>query len=320
VRLSPHLGDSARSMPMKFQALAAAIALQLAGAQDPAGSWLSYARFDADADGIITSLNCSWVVPSLPKTPRGSNAPGWWFGVQTKRGDGALIQPILAYGYMGDQYTMFNGVFDWTDASWHTSPEKATVRPGDVLTASIVYDQPGGYHRRPAYTMVISSAQTRRSISTTYTLNPRQKGAEQTAYFVLEHQPDSCAAYPPDGAVTFHNISVAVDHKLVEAPKWRALDERPACHSKATVVDPATIQISWDTSSSGASVEAPHANAGRTPPKKWTSRAAAEETAVGSLYSESHSYGTSACALPCSSGCPDGCKCSGFICVKDDSD
>ena len=35
-------------------------------------------------------------------------------------------------------------------------------------------------------------------------------------------------------------------------------------------------------------------------------------------YSASSSYGTSGCAQPCSGGCPDGCKCSGFICVKDD--
>ena len=28
---------------------------------------------------------------------------------------------------------MFNGVFDWTDTSWHTSSEKFTVKPGDKL-------------------------------------------------------------------------------------------------------------------------------------------------------------------------------------------
>ena len=301
-----------------LRAVTVAIALHIAGAQDPAGSWLAYARWDAAGDGIITALNCSWVVPNFPTNPRGSNAPGWWFGVQTKEGDGALIQPILAYGYMGNQYTMFNGVFDWTDTSWHTSPEKVTVRPGDVLTSSITYNQPGGYHRNPSYTMVISSAQTKRSISTTYELNPRQKGTEQTAYFVLEHQPESCAAYPTDGIATFSNISIAVDHKLVEAPQWQALDERPACSSKATIVDPATIQITWDASS-GASSNALNGSVGRTPPKKWASGAIGEEEAASSNYSDDYSYGTSQCAQPCGSGCPSGCKCSGVICVKDDA-
>lgn len=36
-----------------------------------------------------------------------------------------------------------------------------------------------------------------------------------------------------------------------------------------------------------------------------------------SPYSDDYSYGTSKCAQPCSSGCPDGCTCSGFLCVRD---
>ena len=44
------------------------------------------ARYDAPAEGIITALNTTWVVPSLPATSRGSNAPGWWFGVMDKDG------------------------------------------------------------------------------------------------------------------------------------------------------------------------------------------------------------------------------------------
>jgi hypothetical protein len=58
----------------------------------------------------------------------GSNAPGWWFGIQTADGDGALIQPILAWGYQGAKYSMFNGVFDWTDASWRTSKEMCVYK------------------------------------------------------------------------------------------------------------------------------------------------------------------------------------------------
>ena len=84
-----------------------------ASANDPAGSWLSYARWDApDSTSIITMLNTSWRVPSLPATSKGSNAPGWWFGVMDKDGDGALVQPILAYGYQGDYYSIFNACFD----------------------------------------------------------------------------------------------------------------------------------------------------------------------------------------------------------------
>lgn len=81
-------------------------------ANDPAGSWLSYAAYKAPNQGRITMLNTSWTVPSDPKSSFGSNAPGWWFGVQTADGAGALIQPILAYGYQGSVFSIFNGVFD----------------------------------------------------------------------------------------------------------------------------------------------------------------------------------------------------------------
>jgi hypothetical protein len=116
------------------------LALIGGSASDPAGSWLSYARFDAPGSGVITALNTSWKVPSLPAIPFGSNAPGWWFGVMDKDGDGALVQPILAYGYLGSHYTIFNGVFDWTDRSWHTSDEKYTVEPNDTIISSVTYN------------------------------------------------------------------------------------------------------------------------------------------------------------------------------------
>ena len=99
---------------------------------------------------------------------------------------------------------------------------------------------------------------------------------------MLEHQPETCAAYPTNGVATFSNISVAVDHKLVDAPQWRALDERPACNSKATVIDPATIQITWDASSGSLPRQA-GAGRGRAGPVKWAAaNATAEDTAVGS--------------------------------------
>ena len=219
-------------------------------ANDPAGSWLSYARYDAPAEGIITALNTTWTVPSMPATSRGSNAPGWWFGVMDKNGDGALVQPILAYGYMGNVYTIFNGVFDWTPGGgWHTSPKKLTVKPGDKITSSVTYNK-----RDNSYTMLIASAALGETISTDYTLLRRQTKNESSAVFVLEHQPRTCKAYPTSGEMSFENIYVEVDYKPVAAPAWEALQERPACSSKAEVVDSATIKITWDPSAEVAAV------------------------------------------------------------------
>lgn len=68
---------------------------------------------------------------------------------------------------------MFNGVFDWTDGSWHTSPDKYTVQPGDKIVSSVYASGPR------EYTMVISSGG--RSITTPYKLESEQSGVESTA-------------------------------------------------------------------------------------------------------------------------------------------
>ena len=233
-------------------------------ANDPAGSWLSYARYDAPAEGIITTLNTTWTVPSLPATSRGSNAPGWWFGVMDKDGDGALVQPILAYGYMGDHYTIFNGVFDWTPGGgWHTSPKKLTVKPGDKIASSVTYNKAAN-----SYTMKISSATLGETISTDYSILRRQTSNESSAVFVLEHQPRTCKAYPTDGEMSFENIYVEVDYKPVVSPTWQALQERPACSSKAVIVDSATVKITWDPDAE--LVEEKEVEVGKNVPVKWS--------------------------------------------------
>ena len=215
-------------------------------ANDPAGSWLSYAAWTSPSRGRITALNTTWTVPSNPSTSWGSNAPGWWFGIQTADGDGALIQPILAYGYRGNAWSIFNACFDWTDGSWRTSDEVYSVQPGDLITSSVVYSGDN------TYVMEISSGG--RTITTPYTLESAQQKNESTAYFVLEHQPLTCKAYPSDGSMEFKNIYLEVDGVAVEKPQWEAEQERPACSSKCDIVDPSTIRFTWDASSSSSMV------------------------------------------------------------------
>ena len=212
----------------------------LVKADDPAGSWLSYAAYKAPGSARITLINTSWTVPSDPKTSFGSNAPGWWYGVQTADGAGALIQPILAYGYQGSVFSIFNGVFDWNDGSWHTSDEVYTVQPGDKITSSVVYRE-----KDNSYDMIIAA--DGKSITTNYKILPAQGDKnESVAYFVLEHQPLFCAAYPSDGVCTFENIYIEVDGKAV-TPDWKAEQEDPKCDSKATIVNPETIKFTWNS-------------------------------------------------------------------------
>ena len=100
--------------------------------------------------------------------------------------------------------------------------------------------------------MLISSQSLGKTISTTYTLEKKQTEVESSAVFVLEHQPERCKAYPTDGQMSFENIYVEVDGKPVTSPTWQALQEQPACDSKAVVVDSSTIKFTWDTTASSA--------------------------------------------------------------------
>lgn len=226
-------------------------------ANDPAGSWLNYASWTSSGEARITALNTTWKVPSNPNSPWGSNAPGWWFGIQTTRGDGALIQPILAWGYQGSQWSIFNGVFDWTDGSWRTSDEVYRVSAGDEITSSVIYKGDR------TYTMIIEA--NGRSISTDYTLQQGQHSNETTAYFVLEHQPDSCNAYPSSDSMTFDNIVLEVDGQVVDSPKWAGHAEQPACDSSVKVLSSSQIQFSWNHQ--GAKQSAPEPSLSR--PMKW---------------------------------------------------
>jgi len=219
-----------------------AACMGLASAGDPSPGWLTYASWTSPG-GRITALNTTWTVPTYPKdmTAGDSGAPGWWFGIQNTEGDGALIQPILAWGYLGPMYTMFNGVFDWTDTSWHTSPEKFTVKPGDKLVSSVYATG------ADSYTMLITSMATGKSISTPYTLEAKQTTKETTAYFVLEHTPRKCSALSAAAQMSFENIYLEVEGKQVKSPQWKAVKGARKCNAATVITDPATIKITWDT-------------------------------------------------------------------------
>ncbi len=181
-------------------------------------------------------LNATWTVPQNPTNPAGSNAPGWWFGVQTANGAGALIQPILAFGDAGDVYTIFNGVFDWNDQSWYQS-DASQVYPGQTIKASVSFDAPSN-----TYTMYIACVESGWSVTSTKQVQTPQ--IESVAYFVTEHQPDNCEAYPANGGISFRDILLQVEGKTV-FPQWQAKQESPACNSEAVIVDYKTVNFTW---------------------------------------------------------------------------
>ena len=93
------------STPIRASLFVLVPAAAFAGAADPSEGWLTYAVYRAPkATDIITSLSAQMTVPAKPL--RHSGAPAFWFGTQTWRGDGALVQPIMSK-WLGDGFFMF---------------------------------------------------------------------------------------------------------------------------------------------------------------------------------------------------------------------
>jgi len=211
---------------------------------DPAGSWLSYAVYKAPKGGLINRVNTTWTVPVGKPTSRGSNAPGWWYGVQTAAGTGALVQPILACDYQGSSckdgtYVIFDGVFDWTRPYEGMHESKIIkAKEGDKINSWLTCDL-------GTCTQYIQNVRTGEDATFPYKLHNPNKDKEAALYFVLEHQPSNCEAFPPKGVCTFENIYVEVEGKAV-TPTWEAIDERPKCGSKFTVVDSKTLSVTWN--------------------------------------------------------------------------
>ena len=87
------------------------------------------------------------------------------------------------------------------------------------------------------------------------TLNiPIQKGPNglpknySVIYFVYE-KVAPCQDYPPDGEVLFTNITIQFDgHNVTDKVQWKTSYVEDVCNNRATVIDPQTIKITWDTS------------------------------------------------------------------------
>ena len=135
---------------------------------------------------------------------------------------------------------MFHEIFDWT--THHDSAGSHYVVPsGDSIWAQVTYRA-----RDNSYNMDMRSLKTGQRALFNYKLSAAQSATESTAYFVLEHQPNRCSQLPPNGIVTWSNISVEVNGKKVEAPRFRAEQESPVCGSKVEIVSPSEITLTWD--------------------------------------------------------------------------
>jgi len=204
---------------------------------DPATSWLTYAVAKGGGK-TVTYMNATWTVPSYPTQKVEGNAPGFWYGIEPEPA-AYLIQPILAWGYAGVEYTIFNGYYQWNDNNWWHSPQ-TMVTPGQTIVSSLTYQKSSN-----SYTMYIGCKETGKGVTSSRPVLNQQTYTD--VYFVLEHQPDDCQQLPSNGFVEFQDIYIEWDGNYV-VPKWQSSQFKPACNSTTQVVSSSDIKITWATS------------------------------------------------------------------------
>eukprot|EP01064_Diplonema_japonicum_P026113 TRINITY_DN37528_c0_g1_i1.p1 TRINITY_DN37528_c0_g1~~TRINITY_DN37528_c0_g1_i1.p1 ORF type:complete len:223 (+),score=43.63 TRINITY_DN37528_c0_g1_i1:58-726(+) len=221
---------------MKSAMLALLMAAGASARCDPADSWLAYAVMKGGGKAI-SQVNVTWVVPENPTDAFSPAAPGWWYGVEPEPACD-LIQPILAYGYKGNEYSIFNGEYDWDGGGWWSS-ETQKVVPGDKVFSSLTLIDNG-----KAMRMVIGKEGGKNPVVSTRSLTAKTPYTD--LYFVVEHQPSSCKQYPANGEITFANIYVELEGTAV-TPTWEQIKYKDACSCAGQTVDPKTLKFTWDT-------------------------------------------------------------------------
>ena len=230
---------------------------------DPAPSWLTYAEWKSPTGGRITKLSATWVVPAFPanrepmaagakRVVRGQEgAPSWYIAIQNAEGNGALLTPMLEWGRFGEQYQIFDAVYDWTDASEHESGRHMVVHPGDTVRATIEATALDSCDS--CYTLRISStAEEGVEIEYSYRTLEGQNSPESAAYFVMEHAPKDCASLPADRHLTFEAISLEVDGQPLN-PAWTLVQKNPKCNAVTAVSrHTGAITMRWDLDDEGA--------------------------------------------------------------------
>lgn len=125
------------------------------------------------------------------------------------------------------------------------------LQAGDLLYGSITFNP-----ANQSYTIYHNvSGSTTWEVSTNIKVQKKNKEFKNytIAYFVYE-KVAPCGDYPPDGIVTFTNIRMECDNKQV-TPNWSTAYVEDVCNNRASIVDPATIKITWDTKAEDPSPE-----------------------------------------------------------------
>ena len=209
--------------------------------QDPASSWLSYAKAvdpnNADTT-IITKMEAYWKICDIPAEISCYFTP--WFGIETSDNLN-LLQPVNPFNR---QWTIYNEYFQWKPEHNYNS-RSHDVKPNDIIYGSVTYDG----DTKNSYTLHIGDLNDKWNVNSTIDIQKDANGKYKRytiGYVVFEHPCSTCKHYPPDISIIFYDINIEYNNTKVE-PKWTTAVKTDVCNNRANVLNESAIEITWQS-------------------------------------------------------------------------
>jgi len=205
-------------------------------AKDPATGWMAYAVGELPSTAErITNIEMTWTVGADAK--RGSAFYSPWFGMDPDDNLN-LLQPVNPWG--GSSWSMYTEYFQWSPEH-NSNSNQHSVSAGQTLHGAIKYSESDD-----SYTITQTIVET--GVSSSQVVKC-QNGKKFTVPYIVYEKTFGCSSYPPDGKVTFRDISVECDGKdCTKDVKWAAKVYDANCNMEAHIESSTQISITWDTS------------------------------------------------------------------------
>ena len=230
---------------MKMLIVCACI-IAFVAAQDPAPGWLAYATAKCPPGTKITHMQAQWPVLSNPAPSQAFYSP--WFGIDASDNLN-LLQPVNPW--YGSDWLIYTEYYQWVP-SYNQNSAMHQVNAGDRLLGQITYNGDTAHSYYLRQTDTTASKDSSQTIAVQKDNNGNYKNFT-IAYIVFE-KVANCGDYPPDNKIVFSNIELYCSGQKV-TPQWTTGVVDEVCNFQAKVIDPATVEITWDSSMAGPSKE-----------------------------------------------------------------
>ena len=198
------------------------------------------------SQGPIGSIGTDWTVPQTPAIAS-SQVLYYFPGLEPLPGTEFILQPVLAWNGFNDRR--------WTIASWDCCPggnqihsPAAAVQPGDAIHGTVTGTDCNATSGVCSSWQVATSDPANGASTVLGSADGEGKVLDWSFAGVLEaYYVDECGQYPPDGQVTFSNLTVQGVDGMTFATEWQSAADLAGdglC-DYAVDVSPSAVTLGW---------------------------------------------------------------------------